>query len=221
MSENVQAATAAVKEAKKEVERTAVKMEDGTTFSFPGTRQVDKSYSIDDKTGLVTWTFNFRNGAVRTFTSDELGDGIELQGLAHGIVQKVGDEWSGVKDIEDIVLTADDIIGRLKAGEWGTVREGGDSMAGAGIVIRAICEVNGKTPEFVKAFLKGKLDAAKKAVEAGNPAAKLTRQDLYNSFRNPTTPTGKVIKRMEEEKLAKSTKVNAADVMAEMEQQAA
>ena len=220
MSENVQAATAAVKEAKKGIERTEVKMEDGTTLSFPGSRQVDKSYEISP-TGRVTWTFAFRNGAVRMFHSEELSEDMLLRAIGHGIVQKVGDEWSGVKDIEDIVLTADEIIGRLKAGEWGTVREGGDSMAGAGIVIRAICEVNGKTPDFVKTFLKGKLDAAKKAVEAGNPAAKLTRQDLYNSFRNPTTPTGKVIKRMEEEKLAKSTKVNAADVMAEMEQQAA
>ena len=45
---------------------------------------------------------------------------------------------------------------------------------------------------------------------------KLSRQELYNGFRSANTPTGVVIKRLEEEKLAKSTKVNAADMLAEI-----
>ena len=42
--------------------------------------------------------------------------------------------------------------------------------------------------------LQGKLDAAKARGE------KLSRQELYNSFRNPATKTGAIIKRLEEEK---------------------
>ena len=67
-----------------------------------------------------------------------------------------------------------------------------------------------KRQEFVKEFLQKKLDAAKAKGE------KLSRQELYNGFRSANTPTGVVIKRLEEEKLAKSTKVNAADMLAEI-----
>jgi 3-phosphoglycerate kinase len=59
---------------------------------------------------------------------------------AHGLIQKVGDEWSGEKEIDDIVLTCDEIIGRLKKDGWTAEREAGDSMAGASIVIKALME---------------------------------------------------------------------------------
>ena len=45
---------------------------------------------------------------------------------------------------------------------------------------------------------------------------KLTRQELYSSFRNPASKTGQIIKRLEEEKAAKATKFSADDLLAEM-----
>ncbi len=195
---------------KKIVERTEVEMKDGTKFSFAGARKVDKDYTVSIEDGTVTVTLRFRNGEVRKLTSTELDKATLLTAIGHGLVQKIGDEWSGTTDVEDIVLTADAILERLRKGEWSVEREAGDSMAGASIVIKAICEASGKDVAAVKAFLDGKLEAAKAA------GTKLSRQELYNSFRNPTSKVGQIIKRMEEEKLAKSAKVNSDDLLAEI-----
>lgn len=211
MSETqVEDSTAAAAAKKPATERTAVKMEDGSTVEFAGARQVNKSYSTDEASGVVTARFDFRNGAVRKVSSDQLTKELLLRLVGHGLVQKVGDEWSGVKELDDIVLTADEIIGRLLKGEWGTVREGGDSMAGAGIVIKAVCEVTGKTSEEIKAFLQGKLDAAKAKGE------KLSRQDLYKAFRAPGSKTAAVIRRLEEAKLAASSKISSDELLGEI-----
>ena len=91
-------------------------------------------------------------------------------------------------------------------------RAAGDSFAGTSVVIRAVAEVTGKSVEAVKTFLQGKLDAAKAKGE------KLSRQELYASFRKPGTKTAAVIARLEAEDAAgKSTKVDAADLLAEIE----
>ena len=78
------------------------------------------------------------------------------------------------------------------------------------MVIKAICEATGKSVQFVKDFLQGKLDTAKAKGE------KLSRAELYASFRNPTTKTGAIIARLEADKKVKAEKVNADDLMAEL-----
>lgn len=206
MSE-VQVATAP---AKSKTEYTTVKMEDGRDVQFAGTRQVDKTSLIDVAAGTAAVRFDFRNGKTITLAANELTPETQLTALAHGLSQKVGDEWSGTKDIEDIVLTAESIVTRLKKDGWSAPREAGDSLSGASVVIRAIVEATGKTVEAVKAFLDGKIEAAKARGE------KLTRQELYSSFRNPASKTGQIIKRLEEEKAAKATKFSADDLLAEM-----
>lgn len=206
MSE-VQVATAP---AKSKTEYTTVKMEDGRDVQFAGTRQVDKTSLIDVAAGTAAVRFDFRNGKTITLAANELTPETQLTALAHGLSQKVGDEWSGTKDIEDIVLTAEAIVTRLKKDGWSAPREAGDSLSGASVVIRAIVEATGKTVEAVKAFLDGKIEAAKARGE------KLTRQELYSSFRNPASKTGQIIKRLEEEKAAKATKFSADDLLAEI-----
>lgn len=206
MSE-VQVATAP---AKSKTEYTTIKMEDGRDVQFAGTRQVDKTSLIDVAAGTAAVRFDFRNGKTITLAANELTPETQLTALAHGLSQKVGDEWSGTKDIEDIVLTAEAIVTRLKKDGWSAPREAGDSLSGASVVIRAIVEATGKTVEAVKAFLDGKIEAAKARGE------KLTRQELYSSFRNPASKTGQIIKRLEEEKAAKATKFSADDLLAEM-----
>lgn len=203
-------ATATEKVAKPKTEYTDIVMEDGRTVKFPGTRQVDKTVLVDEEAGSVAVRFDFRNGKTRAIGSKELSNLTVLTAIGHGLSQKVGDEWSGVKEIEDIVLTCDEIMDRLRKGEWAVVGEKGDSMAGASIVIQAIVEASGKTIDQVKAFLQGKLDAAKAKGE------KLSRQELYASFRNPTSKTGQIIRRLEEEKAAKNSKVNSDDLLAEI-----
>ncbi|HQR20764.1 MAG TPA: hypothetical protein PKV98_07850 [Burkholderiaceae bacterium] len=187
-----------------------VTMTDGRVVKFPGKRNSDKTV-LEDAEGVATGVrFDFRNGQTRTLLISELDTKTQLRALAHGVSQKAGDEYSGVTEIEDMVLAVDEIFGRLRAGDWAVAREAGDSTAGASIVIKAIMEATGKPIDFVKDFLQKKLDAAKAKGE------KLSRQELYNAFRNPATPTGKIIKRLEEEKLAKATKVSGADLLAEM-----
>lgn len=195
---------------KKEVVYTAVVMEDGRTVSFAGERQADKTVSIDDETGQVRVRIDFRNGKSVEVGSDQLSGEVNLVALGHGLSQKLGDSYASVKEVDDMHLAAEEMAERLRSGDWTKAREAGDSMSGASVVIRAICEATGKPVDAVKAFLKGKLDAAKEAGE------KLSRQELYSSFRNPATKTGQIIKRLEEEKLSKNSKVDAEALLAEM-----
>lgn len=189
---------------------TKVTMEDGREVEFAGNRKSDKTILVGDDGKAYGVRFDFLSGATRTLLFSEIGEEIALYACGHGIAQKAGDEYSGVKEVDDMVLAVEGIFARLRAGEWAAERAAGDSTAGASIVIRALMEVTGKPLEFIKSFLDGKLEAAKAKGE------KLSRQDLYNSFRNPTSKTGIVIKRMEEERLAKSTKVDSEALLQEM-----
>ena len=196
--------------AKSKTEYTPVVMTDGRTVNFAGTRQVDKTPLIDVAASRFGVRFDFRSGATMTLWNDEMDAETQLMSGAHGISQKVGDEWSGEKDIDTIVLTAESMFKRLKTEGWSAPREAADSFSGAPIVIKAIVEATGKTVEQVKAFLDGKMEAAKAKGE------RLTRQELYSSFRNPASKTGKIIKRLEEEKITKTAKFNADELLDEM-----
>ena len=201
-----------VKAAKRETTYEAVTMTDGRVVQFPGNRQVDKTIDVDAEAKTFSLRFDFRNGQTRTLSSTELDMGTLLQSAAHGAGQKTGDSWASVKEVDDMVLACDEMYDRLRKGEWFKAGEGsGDSLAGASVVIKAIVEATNKDVAFVKDFLNKKLEAAKAKGE------KLSRQELYNSFRNPATKTGAIIKRLEEEKLSKSTKVDSGALLAEIE----
>lgn len=202
--------TVATPAAKKTTVYTKVKMEDGREVEFAGNRKSDKTILTDADGKATGVRFDFLNGRTLTLAFSEISETTALYACGHGIAQKAGDEYSGVKEIDDMVLAVEEIFKRLRAGEWAAAREAGDSTAGASIVIKALMEVTGKPIEFIKDFLDKKLEAAKAKGE------KLSRQDLYNSFRNPTSKTGVVIKRLEEERLAKANKVDAGDLLAEM-----
>ena len=155
--------------AKAEVEQ--VTMTDGRTVGFAGKRKMVK------ETLEKGVRFDFRNGETRTFT---IPDSLMTRLAVHGAAQKIGDETAGVEDVEDMVVGVDEIISRLSAGEWGAQRASvGDSLSGARVVIRAICEATGKSVADVKEFLQRKLD--------GDP--KLTRAALYNVLRNQSSTT--------------------------------
>ena len=201
---------APVKAKKAPTEYIKVTMEDGRTVDFAASRKTDKTILEDAEGNAIGVRIDFVNGATRSVLFSELSQGILLQSCGHGISQKAGDNYASVKEVEDMVLAVDEIFGRLRQGDWAVKGEPGDSTNGASIVIKAIMEVTGKDIAFVKAFLQGKLDAAKARGE------KLSRQELYNSFRVPTSKTGQVIKRMEEEKLSKSTKADAGALLEEM-----
>lgn len=190
------------KKAPTEVEQ--VTMSDGRVVGFAGKRKLIKETSIEG--GQASVRFDFRNGESRTFVVPQ-----ELlpQFAAHGASQKIGDETAGEESVDDMVIAVETIIDRLNKGEWGVTRKAGDSFSGASVVIRAICEVTGKSVGDIKDFLQAKLDAAEAKGE------KLTRAALYASFRNPASKTGQVIERLEREKKSK-TAVNADDLLGEL-----
>lgn len=202
MSEEVVA-----KPAKKEVERTVVDMNDGRKVEFTGKKKLVKEVIVDKEAGTCSVRFDFVNGVTRTF--DVHGSALLLELAGHGASQKIGDEAAGENDVDDMVEAIDAVITRLTAGSWSGRKEG-DGFSGASVVIRAIAEAANKSIDEVKKFLETKLAQAEAKGE------KLTRQALYSSFRNPSTKTGQIILRMEQEKANKANKVNADELLSEL-----
>lgn len=198
---------------KSKTEYTPVTMSDGRVVQFAGKRKVLKETLIDESkiavegdviqlsAGAVSVRMDFRNGTTRTMA---LPLSLLAQFAGHGAEQKFGDELASPADKpmteEDMVLAIDDLNHEIQQGKWGKGRaSGGGGVSGASIVVRAIMEATGKDEATVKAYLQKKLDSD----------TALTRRALYDSFRVAGTKTGIIIKRMEEEKLAKTAKVDA------------
>ncbi len=207
---------------KKKTEYTEVQMEDGRKVQFAGKRKVNKETLIDESkivadsdtvtvgAGAVSIRMDFRNGKTRTFP---VPVALLAKFAGHGAEQKYGDELAAPADKplseDDMVLAVEDLNSRIQAGEWSVAREGG-GFGGAHVVIQAIMEASGKSEQEVKDFLQKKLDAAKAANQ------KLSRKDLYDSFRNPNSKVGQIVERLEKERLAKDSKVDADAALAEL-----
>jgi hypothetical protein len=175
--------------AKQETQITTVTMTDGRIVEFAGKRKLLKSSQVTAD-GQIQVRLDFVNGATRLFT---IPVAMVAKFAAHGAEQKLGDEISGLKgenggeaDIDDCVLTMDELIDRLYEGEWGVKREA-NGLAGTSILIRAMVELyaGAKTVQDVKAFLKDKTVAEKKALR-------------LNAKIRP------IVERLEAEKLSKS-----------------
>ncbi len=192
--------TAVTSTVKVKAEPISVTMEDGRVVTFSPKRNIAKTVEGH------TVRFDFRNGQTRVYEVPHSGE-IAHRLAAHGASQKIGDEAAGVDSIEDMVIAVEAMIERLHKGEWGATRQPGDSFAGASLVLKAVCEVSGKSLAEVKEFLEKKL--------AATPG--LTRSALYASFRAPSTKTGQVIARLEAERLAaKGDITNADDLLSEL-----
>lgn len=231
MAEIPQAGQEKPEEKKKKAEVTIIKMQDGREVGFSGKRKVNKETIIDEsKIALDGDTVTIQDGAVSVRMDFRNGETLLLPIKAamvakfcgHGGEQKYGDELATTADKplteEDMVLAIQELHDQLyNKGEWRSTTEGG--IGGAGVVVKAIMEASrtdpndpatGKTLEEVKAFLQSKLDKAKAAGE------KLSRTDLYNSFRNPNSKVGKIVERMEKERLSKDAKVDADAALGEL-----
>lgn len=179
--------------AKVETAVETVTLTDGRIVDFAGKRKLLKE-SLQTADGQVAVRLDFRNGETRLFT---LPSGLMAKFAAHGAEQKLGDEISGLEDIEDCVMAVDTLIERLNAGEWGIKREA-NGMAGTSVLVRALVESTGKTVEQIKAFLANKSQAEKVALR-NNPKIK------------------PIVERIEAEKAAKGSKVNTDALLAELD----
>lgn len=214
--------TAAATSARPKTEYLEVTMEDGRKVSFAGKRKLNKETLIDDtkvetdesgnvmqiSAGAVSIRMDFRNGATRTFP---VPLGMLLKFAGHGAEQKYGDELaspaSNPLTEEDMVLAVEDLDKEIQAGNWGKGRAaGGGGVSGASVVVQAIMEATGKDLATVKDYLDKKIASTEG----------LTRRALYDSFRVAGTKTGIIIKRIEDEKLAKTAKVDADAALADI-----
>ena len=203
-------------------EYTKVTMEDGREVIFAGKRKVNKETLIDESkiafdeaagivqfsSGAVSIRMDFRNGATRTFP---VPLGMLAKFAGHGAEQKYGDELaspaSNPLSEEDMVLAVEDLDKEIQAGNWGKGRAaGGGGVSGASVVVQAIMEATGKDLATVKDYLDKKIASTEG----------LTRRALYDSFRVAGTKTGIIIKRIEDEKLAKTAKVDADAALADI-----
>lgn len=141
-------------------EKIPVTMEDGSTVLFNKKQKLVKTTTIDEAAGTVSTRFDFVNGTVRNFT---IPASLLLRFAGHGVEQKLGDSIAGETDMADAVLSFDDLLTRLNAGEWNIKREAG-AFAGTSILIQALVEASGKTVEEIKAFLGPKTQAEKLAL---------------------------------------------------------
>lgn len=184
-------------------EEAVVTMDDGRKVAFKGDRKMLKGYSVDG--GKVKAQFDFLNGKTLAF---ELPDALVFQAAGHGVVQKAGDSAAGEKTVDDMILAVEDTLDNLTKGNWNTKREGG-GFSGAGVVVRALCEVYGKTTEQIKTWIDGKIAAAETAGQ------KLTRQALYAAFRQ-SDKVGPKIKELEAAQTKKAVGVDAEAMLGEL-----
>ena len=205
----------------KKTEVTQVQMEDGRTVGFAGKKKVDKTVIIDSgkisvdgttamiSEGAVVLRMDFVNGATRSFA---LPLALLAQAAGHGISQKMGDNLaspaSNPLSPDDMVLETESLAEQLAAGNWTAEREGGGAVGGASIVVKAIMEASGKDIDTVKAFLKGLME--RKDAQGNTPS----RKQVYDSFKKADTKTGRIIARMEAERLAKESTVDADSELA-------
>lgn len=150
------------------IEKTVntVTMTDGAIVEFPGKRKLQKTSIVADNDVLQV-RLDFVNGEFRLFT---LPPALVATFALHGAEQKLGDEISGLDDINDCVLAIDTLIDRLYEGKWNATREA-NGMAGASILARALVEQSGKDMATIRTFLSDKTQAQKVALRQ-NPAIK-------------------------------------------------
>jgi hypothetical protein len=192
MNDQVQETAAPVTKVKKETEIHTQTMKDGRVVEFAGKRKLIKEAFVRDN-GAVVVRLDFRNGETREFT---IPQNLMNKFASHGAEQKLGDEIAGVEDVEDCVIAVDELIDRLYNGDWSIKRES-SGIAGTSILLRALVQLTGKTPDAIKEFLKNKSAADKMALRN---SAKLLP----------------IIQALEAEKVSKKASVDTEALLAEL-----
>jgi hypothetical protein len=188
-------AEATTKPAKAAPEVKTVTMEDGRLVEFTGKKRMLKTSYLDEQ-GRVCVRMDFVNGTTRIFASQPIPAGVPeqvIKAAGHGYEQKLGDEISGVADLDDAILAIEELIDRLVTGDWNSRKEG-DGIAGASVLAKALIEYTGKTRDDVRAFL-GTLSNKEKLAMREDAALK------------------PIITRLESEKVKKAANVDTASLL--------
>ena len=141
-------------------EKVSVTMSDGRTVEFNKKQKLVKTSDAEAQTVRL----DFVNGETRLF---KLPEDMLVRFALHGAEQKLGDAIAGETDINDAVISVDDLLTRLNNGEWNIQRAAG-SFSGTSILIQALVEASGKSVDDIKAYLSNKSQAEKLALRRSN-----------------------------------------------------
>ena len=113
--------------------------------------------------------FAFTDGQVLAVNVDDLSDEMKLNLILHGISQKVGDSYAGAEDCEAAHKKAEDLIKRLLANDWKTVRAAGGSKTT--MLCEALEMATGRAHDECVALLSEMDDDQKAALQQNDQVA--------------------------------------------------
>jgi hypothetical protein len=115
-------------------------------------------------------TFKFADATETVLSLAELPEGIVRKLALHGLSQKAGDSYAGVKgDVNQAKTNVQEVFDNLKNGVWGSSGGGGGPRLMD--LAEAIAEIKGKQLAEVLEAVKGVSDEQRKAWRA-HPAIK-------------------------------------------------
>lgn len=128
----------------------AISMDDERVVQFPGKTRLLKE-AVFGPNGLVSIRMDWRSGETRLIPLR--ADMLHLY-AAHGGLQKLGDESSGVQDLETAIDVTDELIDRLAQGPEGwRIAAKGAGTGNYSPLVAALIEVTKAPPDAVKAHL--------------------------------------------------------------------
>lgn len=134
----------------------------------------------------TTLKLSFANGEELTIHASLLSDQIRTDAMMHGLKQKlvdaaaisrnpdtgasatINDKYDAVREIYDRITSPD--------GTWNKIRGDGSGMAGAGLLVRALVQLSGKTKDAIEQFLATKTKEQKQALMVDPKVAPIIAQ---------------------------------------------
>lgn len=145
----------------------AVVMNDGRSVTFGKVQKVKKEILLATDGQPTAIRFDARNGDSETVQIDDLPSTLLGHLIAHGLSQKLGDEYSDVASPSDCMETMRQLWQRLLKGSWNSERQG---FSGSGILFEA-CKLAypDMSPEAIREILNGMSPKEKAAFKASDP----------------------------------------------------
>ena len=164
-------------------EKTQITMTDGRVVAFGKKSRLLKESTIADD-GSVNVRLDYVNGETRNFAIPAT---MLARFAAHGAEQKLGDAIAGEADLNDAILSVDDLMARLANGEWTATRASG-GFAGTSILAQALMEASGNDRGAIMEYLSTKTQAEKLALRrAARIKPIIDRLEAEKATKSPST----------------------------------
>lgn len=119
-----------------------------------------KEYDLDTQVG----SFAFGNGTTLELDTKEYSEAIRTQLMLHGLMQKAGDSYAGVKgNFAEAIANVKDVHEQLKAGNWKAAPGEGDARPRLAELAEAIARLKSVPLEKATAAVEAASDEDRKA----------------------------------------------------------